>query len=82
MAPWELMSRLAGSLTPIWSGAQPLRPAAAIGIVSARDPMHPGITYVAPLLRIPRESLNVSPGALRALSLDQGDPRLHLIVAD
>ena len=63
---------------PVWNP----KTGAAVGIVSARDPLHPGITYVAPLLRMPSEALNVSPGALRALSLDQGDPQLHLITSD
>ncbi len=62
--------------SPVWNRDT----GAAVGIVSARDPRHPGITYVAPLLRIPDESLKVSPGALRALSLDENDPNLHLIV--
>ena len=62
--------------SPVWNRDT----GAAVGIVSARDPQHPGITYVAPLLRIPRESLTVSPGALRALSLDEAEPHLHLII--
>ncbi|MGE5527334.1 MAG: DUF6531 domain-containing protein [Methanosarcina sp.] len=63
--------------SPVWNRYT----GAAVGLVSARDPHHPGITYVAPLLRIPRESLKVSPGALRALSLDESDPKLHLIIS-
>jgi YD repeat-containing protein len=50
---------------PVWSATtkQP------IGLISAEDPHHPLLTYVAPLRRIPGVSKEVAPGILRAPGL-------------